>query len=81
MKTMTCKQLGGACEQKFSVETFEDIAEQSRQHGSEMYKKGDVDHLRAMQEMSEMMNDPEAMQQWMDRKRQEFETLPDNNTL
>ena len=27
MKTMTCKQLGGACDEKFSAETFEKIAE------------------------------------------------------
>ncbi len=78
MKTMTCKQLGGACDQEFSAETFEEIAELSRQHGTEMFKHGDVDHLQAMQEMSEMMNDPEAMQQWMDKKRQEFEALPDS---
>lgn len=79
MKTMTCKQLGGACDEEFTAETFEEIAEQSRQHGSEMYKKGDVAHLQAMQEMSEMMNDPEAMQQWMEKKRKEFESLPDEN--
>lgn len=79
MKTMTCKQLGGACNEEFTAETFEEIAEQSRQHGTEMYKKGDVPHLQAMQEMSEMMNDPEAMQQWMEKKRKEFEALPEDN--
>ncbi|WP_428236124.1 DUF1059 domain-containing protein [Gracilimonas sp.] len=79
MKTMTCKQLGGACDQEFTAKTFEEIAELSRQHGTEMFKQGDVDHLQAMQEMSEMMNDPEAMQQWMEKKRQEFEALPDEN--
>jgi len=31
-----------------------------------------------MQEMSEMMNDPEAMQKWMEKKRKEFENLPEN---
>ena len=75
MKTMTCRQLGGACDEKFTGETFEEIAKQSRQHGKEMYKKGDVAHLRAMQEMSEMMNDPEAMDTWMEKKRKQFESL------
>lgn len=79
MKTMTCKQLGGACDEEFTAETFDEIAEQSRQHGTEMYKKGDVAHLQAMQEMSEMMNDLEAMQTWMEKKRKEFESLPDEN--
>ncbi len=27
MKTMTCKQLGGACDEQFKAETFEQIAE------------------------------------------------------
>lgn len=76
MKTMTCKQLGGACDNEFTAETFEEIAAQSKKHGVEMFKQGDEAHLKAMQEMSEMMNDPEAMKQWMEKKRKEFEALP-----
>jgi hypothetical protein len=79
MKTMTCKQLGGACDMEFKGETFKEIAEQSKKHGTEMFKKGDEAHLKAMQEMSEMMNDPEAMKQWMEKKRREFESLPEDN--
>lgn len=79
MKTMTCKHLGGACDKEFTGATFEQIAEQSKKHGTEMFKKGDEAHLKAMQEMSEMMNDPEAMQQWMEKKRKEFESLPEEN--
>lgn len=78
MKTMTCKQLGGACDVEFQGETFQEIAEQSKQHGTEMFKQKDEAHLKAMQEMSEMMNDPEAMQKWMEKKRKEFEALPEN---
>lgn len=37
MKTMTCKQLGGACDKEFSANTFEEIAELSKQHGMEMH--------------------------------------------
>ena len=79
MKTMTCKQLGGACDKEFKAETFAEIAEQSKKHGTEMFKQGDEAHLKAMQEMSEMMNDPEAMKQWMEKKRKEFESLPDES--
>lgn len=75
MKTMTCKQLGGACDQEFHAETFDEIAELSQEHGKEMYKKGDEAHLKAMNEMRELMQDPNAMQEWMDGKRKEFETL------
>ena len=28
MKTMKCKELGGACDEEFQAETFEEIAEQ-----------------------------------------------------
>lgn len=75
MKTMTCQQLGGACNLKFTAHTFDEIAELSKQHGMEMFKKGDTAHLTAMQKMQELMQDPKAMQQWFDTKRKEFEAL------
>ena len=51
MKTMTCKQLGGACDKEFNADTFEQIAEMSKQHGMEMFQKKDPDHIAAMGEM------------------------------
>ena len=42
MKSMTCNQLGDACEKAFHAETFEEIAEMSKQHGMEMFQKQDV---------------------------------------
>ncbi len=73
---MTCKQLGGACNKKFQASTFEEIAEMSKQHGMEMYQKGDEAHLKAMNEMQQLMQNPKAMQEWMNAKRKEFEELP-----
>lgn len=78
MKTMTCKQLGGACDKQFHAETFEEIAELSKKHGMEMFQKGDKDHLEAMKEMENLMKFPEQMQIWFDTKRKEFTSLPDN---
>ena len=37
---MTCKQLGGACDLKFNASTFEEIAELSKKHGTDMFQKG-----------------------------------------
>lgn len=51
MKTMTCKQLGGACEKEFHANTFEEIAEMSKRHGMEMFQKGDEAHRKAMNEI------------------------------
>ena len=78
MKTMTCKQLGGACDIKFHARTFEEIAEFSKKHGMEMYEKGDKEHIKAMNEMKELMNDPKAMKEWMERKKKIFDALPDD---
>tara|TARA_R110000868_G_scaffold37111_14_gene131655 strand:+ start:68820 stop:69053 length:234 start_codon:yes stop_codon:yes gene_type:complete len=75
MKTMTCKQLGGACDVEFHAETFDEIARQSQQHGKEMFEQNDDAHMQAMQEMRVLMQDPEAMQSWMESKRKEFEEL------
>lgn len=78
MKTMTCKQLGGACDKKFSANSFEEIAQQSKQHGIEMFQKGDKEHLDAMNEMQKLMQSPGDMKDWMDNKRKEFDSLPDD---
>lgn len=78
MKIMSCRQLGGACEQEFHAGSFEDISEMSRQHGMEMFQKKDVAHLKAMDEMRELMQQPEAMTEWFESKRKEFEALPES---
>ncbi|GAL25490.1 hypothetical protein JCM19239_3764 [Vibrio variabilis] len=62
MKSMTCKQLGGACDLEFQADTFEEIAELSKQHGMEMYQQQEPAHLDAMAKMQELMKDPAAMQ-------------------
>ncbi len=63
---------------KFSAETFGEIAQLSQQHGTEMFKAGDAQHLSAQQEMMKLMSDPSAMQKWMDQKQQEFDSLPED---
>lgn len=78
MKTMTCNQLGGACDIKFHANTFDEMAEMSKNHGLEMFQKGDEAHLKAMNEMRGMKNTPEAMKEWFDSKRKEFNALPED---
>jgi len=77
MRTMTCKQLGGACNLEFHANTFEEIAEMSKKHGIEMFQKNDEPHLKAMNEMQELMKSPENMKDWFENKRKEFDGLPD----
>ena len=78
MKTMTCKQLGGACDETFSAETFEEMAELSKAHGMEMFQKQDAAHLKVMGEMKTLMEKPGAMQEYMDAKRKEFDQHPND---
>lgn len=78
MKSMTCQQLGGACDKVFHANTFDEIAEMSKSHGMEMFQKKDEAHLKAMGEMQQLMQSPDAMKTWFDNKRKEFDALPEN---
>ncbi|MCB0655367.1 MAG: hypothetical protein KDC57_04485 [Saprospiraceae bacterium] len=75
MKRMTCRQLGGACDQEFLADSFEEMAKLSQAHGKEMFQKNDSAHLTAMQSMQEMMQTPDAFQKWYSEKKQEFDQL------
>ena len=86
MKTMTCTQLGGACDLIFSGDTFDDLAAQSKQHGKEMFGANDGPHLEAMSAMVELMESisPDSMSSimesgemdsWMAARKAEFEAL------
>jgi hypothetical protein len=75
MKTMTCEQLGGACDKEFSAATFDGMAQLSQQHGLEMHQQQDAPHLQAMQKMQELMQDPAKMQEWFESKKALFNSL------
>ena len=77
MKTMTCRQLGGACEKEFHANSFEEIAEMSKKHGMEMFQKGDENHISAMNKMRDLMKNPDLMNKWFEKKRKEFEAIPE----
>tara|TARA_B110000208_G_C11784306_1_gene435024 strand:+ start:1260 stop:1478 length:219 start_codon:yes stop_codon:yes gene_type:complete len=72
---MTCKQLGGACDLVLEANTFDEMAELSKQHGTEMYQKNEPAHMKAMSEMMELMKSPDAMNKWFTEKREEFDKL------
>ncbi|MCH8162559.1 MAG: DUF1059 domain-containing protein [Proteobacteria bacterium] len=75
MKAMTCKQLGGACDEVFHANSFDEIAEMSKKHGMEMFQQGDEEHLKAMNQMQDLMKNPDAMKEWFETKRKEFDAL------
>lgn len=75
---MTCKQLGGTCEKEFHAETFDEIAEMSKNHGMEMYQKHDKDHIEAMKKMKDGMNNPDTMKKWIKSRQKEFDAVPED---
>ncbi len=77
MKKMNCKQLGGACDEVFQADSFEEMAELSKKHGMEMFQKQDEAHLEAMNKIQELMKTPGEMEKWFESKRKEFEAFPD----
>ena len=76
MKKMTCRDLGGACDKEFKAKTFQEMAQLSKTHGTEMFKIKDAAHMEAMNKMMTLMQSPEAMTNWMQSKEQEFNALP-----
>lgn len=78
MKTMSCKQLGGACDKKFHANTFEEIAKMSQDHGTAMFNQGDEGHLQAMNAMKILMEKPDAMKAWFENKKREFDALAED---
>ena len=79
MKTMTCKQLGGACDKSFTAQNFDEMAELSKAHGMEMFQQGDAAHLEVIGEMQKlMMSSPDAMQNFLKEKEELFNSLPSN---
>ena len=78
MKTMTCKDLAGACDAQFHAETFDEMAEMSKKHGMEMIEQGDQAHIEAMGKMTELMGDPEAMKEWFETVQKMFENLSED---
>ena len=78
MKTMTCKDLAGACDVEFRAESFDEMAEMSKKHGMEMLEQGDQAHIEAMERMKELMSDPGAVKEWFETVQKAFDGLSDN---
>ena len=78
MKTMTCNQLGGACDIMFQGETFQEISELSLRHSIEMQQEGDEAHLKAISIMKSVMQNAVTMKQWFEEKNEEFDALPED---
>ena len=55
MKSMTCKQRGGACEKRFSADTFDEMVLIIQSHLREMSQWKDLGHMKAVHEMRKIV--------------------------
>ncbi|MGY8702087.1 MAG: DUF1059 domain-containing protein [Candidatus Poseidoniales archaeon] len=78
MKTMTCLQLGGACGKEFTAETFDELGEMAKKHGTEMFQTSDAAHMAAMQKVMVLMQNPDAMNKWFQSMKETFDALPND---
>jgi hypothetical protein len=78
MKTMTCKEMGGACDVTFQAETFDDMAILSKEHGTAMFQAQDQAHLKVMEEVLTIMQNPQGFSDWMSSKRKLFDSIAED---
>lgn len=73
MKSLSCKQMGGACDFEIKAETFEEAVEQSKAHGMQMMT--DADHMQVMQKVMAMSK--EEQQKLFDDAKALWEQAPE----
>jgi hypothetical protein len=78
MKTMTCQQMGGACDFAHHGETADDVIKSQDTHLQDMVAKGDEAHQTALQEMQARWKDPAAGMKWYTQAKNDFAALPED---
>ena len=78
MKTMTCSQLGGACEKELRGETADEVIKKQDAHLNEMVEAGDTAHAPALQEMKSRWKHPLSGMKWYKQVKADFAELGDD---
>ena len=78
MKTMTCKQLGGACDLELRGDTADEVIKAQDQHLKDVVAGGDAAHEQALKEMKGRWKHPIKGMGWYKDTKREFAALPDD---
>ena len=78
MKTMTCRQLGGACELQLRGETADEVIKAQDEHLKESVAAGDTTHEQALKEMKGRWKNPLKGMGWYKNTKREFAELPED---
>lgn len=74
MKTMTCRQMGGPCDEPIHGSTPEEMMNNGTAHVTSM---DDEEHKKVLVMMDEMHKNPEAGKQWTDEFMAKYNELPE----
>jgi hypothetical protein len=75
-KTMTCAQLGGACDLALTGETADDVIKAQDKHLRDAVAGGDADHEPALDAMKGRWKHPIKGMGWYKETKRAFAALP-----
>ena len=78
MKTMTCQQLGGACDLPLRGSTADEVIKAQDKHLKEAVAAGDTTHEQALEEMKGRWKHPIKGMGWYKNTKREFAELPED---
>jgi len=78
MKTMTCKQLGGACDLQLRGATADAVIKAQDKHLREAVAAGDAAHEPALDAMKGRWKNPIKGMGWYKSTKKEFAALPED---
>jgi hypothetical protein len=76
MKTMTCSQLGGPCDQAHRGDTADDVIKAQDQHLKDAVAAGDATHRTAADAMKGRWKHPISGMRWYRQAKRDFAALP-----
>jgi predicted small metal-binding protein len=78
MKTMTCRQLGGACDLQLRANTADEVIKAQDKHLQEAVAAGDAAHEEALKEMKGRWKHPLRGMGWYKDTKREFAALAED---
>jgi predicted small metal-binding protein len=78
VKTMTCTQLGGACDLGLTGDTADEVIKAQDKHLHEAVAAGDTAHEPALKEMKGRWKHPIKGMGWYKDTKREFAGLPED---
>ena len=78
MKTMTCRDLGGACDLELSGSTADEVIKKQDAHLKDVVAGGDTDHVEAAEAMKGRWKRPVSGMKWYRQTKRDFAALPES---